>query len=159
MSPKIPLTTPIESLINVSGLNIDVGNVTARTSTTWSRPNISVTPIPQKPTNTQIHVPEGPESTPEILSKVNTQSNFPCDFLLNHGENPEESQEPLGKSKKPSLNIPSGSQVHVGYEKQFDGGKEKDHWKILIRVVFQRLGKILRQSLAIYFMSSKCQAG
>ncbi|MBW0559685.1 hypothetical protein O181_099400 [Austropuccinia psidii MF-1] len=72
-SPNIPLTTPIESLMNVSGLNIDVGNAMAQTSSTWSIPNISVTPIPPNPTNTQTHVSEGPESTPEISSKANPQ--------------------------------------------------------------------------------------
>ncbi|MBW0546871.1 hypothetical protein O181_086586 [Austropuccinia psidii MF-1] len=46
MSPKIPLTTPIASSINLSGLNIDVGNLRAQDSSTWSIPNISVTPIP-----------------------------------------------------------------------------------------------------------------
>ncbi|MBW0576334.1 hypothetical protein O181_116049 [Austropuccinia psidii MF-1] len=59
MSPKIPLTTPIASSMNVSGLNIDVGNPTAQTSSTWSIQNISLTPIPPNPTNTQMHVAEG----------------------------------------------------------------------------------------------------
>ncbi|MBW0493181.1 hypothetical protein O181_032896 [Austropuccinia psidii MF-1] len=64
-----------------------------------------------------MHWSKGPGSTPEISSKANKQSNFPCDFLLNPCGNPVESQEPLGKSKKPSFNTPSGSWV--------DGGKEK----------------------------------
>ncbi|MBW0555915.1 hypothetical protein O181_095630 [Austropuccinia psidii MF-1] len=80
MSPNIPLTAPIASSMNVSGLNIDVGNPTAQTSSTWSIPNIYVTSIPQNPTNTQMHVLEGPGSTPEISSKANQQ-----DFLLNPG--------------------------------------------------------------------------
>ncbi|MBW0565699.1 hypothetical protein O181_105414 [Austropuccinia psidii MF-1] len=66
LSPNIPFTTSITSSMNVSGLNIDVGNVTSQTSSTWSIPNISVTPIPPNPTNTQMHVSEGPESTPQI---------------------------------------------------------------------------------------------
>ncbi|MBW0474121.1 hypothetical protein O181_013836 [Austropuccinia psidii MF-1] len=107
MSPKIPLTTPIASSMNVSGLNIDVGNLTAPTSSTWSIPNIS-----------------GQGSTPEISSKANPQSKFPRDFL-NPGWNPVTSQEPFGQSKQTTLNIPSGSQVHVGYEKRVDGGKQK----------------------------------
>ncbi|MBW0587458.1 hypothetical protein O181_127173, partial [Austropuccinia psidii MF-1] len=49
LSPNIPLTTPISSSINVSGLNIDVGNPKAPTSSTWSIPNISITPIPLIP--------------------------------------------------------------------------------------------------------------
>ncbi|MBW0480235.1 hypothetical protein O181_019950 [Austropuccinia psidii MF-1] len=66
MSPNIPLKTPIASSMNVSGLNIDVRNVTDHTSSPWSIPNISVTPIPPNPTNTQMHMFEGPGSTPEI---------------------------------------------------------------------------------------------
>ncbi|MBW0582894.1 hypothetical protein O181_122609 [Austropuccinia psidii MF-1] len=97
MSPNIPLTTPIASSMNVSGLNIDVGNVTSQTSSTWSIPNISVTPIPPNTTNTQIHVSEGPGSIPEISSKANPQ-----EFLLN-----------------------PGSQVHVGNEKRVDGRQQK----------------------------------
>ncbi|MBW0571151.1 hypothetical protein O181_110866 [Austropuccinia psidii MF-1] len=77
MSPKIPLTTPIASSMNVSGLNTDVGKATSQTSSTWSIPNISITPIPPNPINTQMHVSEGPGSTPEISSKANTQSKYP----------------------------------------------------------------------------------
>ncbi|MBW0505707.1 hypothetical protein O181_045422 [Austropuccinia psidii MF-1] len=73
MSPNIPLTTPIASSMNVSGLNIDVGNATSQTSSTWSIPNISITPIPPNPTNARIHVSEGPGSTP----KANLQSKNP----------------------------------------------------------------------------------
>ncbi|MBW0520695.1 hypothetical protein O181_060410 [Austropuccinia psidii MF-1] len=115
MSPNIPLTTPIASSMNVSGLNIDVGNATSQTSSTWSIPNISITPIPPSPTNTQINLSEGPGSTPEISSKANPQSKFPQDFLLNPGRNPVASQEPFGKSKQPTLKIPTGSQLHVGH--------------------------------------------
>ncbi|MBW0554826.1 hypothetical protein O181_094541 [Austropuccinia psidii MF-1] len=121
LSPNISLTTPIASSKNVSGLNIDVENPKAPTSSTWSIPNISVTPIPPNPTNTQMHVSEGPEGTPQISSNANPQSKFPCEFLLNPGQNPVASQDPFGRSKQPTLNIPSGSQVHVGNEKQVDG--------------------------------------
>ncbi|MBW0491666.1 hypothetical protein O181_031381 [Austropuccinia psidii MF-1] len=117
-SPNIPLTTPISFSINVSGINIDVGNVTSQTSSTWSIPNISVTPIPPNPTNTQMHVSEGLGMTPEISLKANPQ-----DFLLNPGWKPVVSQEPFGRSKLPTLNIPSGSQVHVGHEKPVYGGQ------------------------------------
>ncbi|MBW0495531.1 hypothetical protein O181_035246 [Austropuccinia psidii MF-1] len=97
MSPNIPLTTPISSSMNVSGLNIDVGNPMAPTSSTWSMPNISVTPIPLNPTNTQMNLSEGPGSTPEISSKANPQSKFPHDFIVNLGWNPVASQEPPGQ--------------------------------------------------------------
>ncbi|MBW0532264.1 hypothetical protein O181_071979 [Austropuccinia psidii MF-1] len=95
MSPNILLTTPIASSINVSGLNIDVGNPTPPTSSTWSILNISVTPIPPNPTNTQMNVSEGTGSTPEISSNANPQSKFACDFLLNLGWNGVTSQEPF----------------------------------------------------------------
>ncbi|MBW0519063.1 hypothetical protein O181_058778 [Austropuccinia psidii MF-1] len=88
LSPNIPLTTPIASSMNVLGLNIDVGNAIAQTSSTWSIPNISVTQIPPNHTNTQIHAP-------------------------------------FGQIKQPTLNIPSRSQVHVGYEKWVDGRQQK----------------------------------
>ncbi|MBW0516312.1 hypothetical protein O181_056027 [Austropuccinia psidii MF-1] len=89
---NIPLTTPIASSINLSGLIIDVGNPKAQTSSTWSIPNISVTPIPPNPTNTQMHV------------------------LI---------PDPFGQSKQPTLNIPSGSQVHLGNEKRVYGRQQK----------------------------------
>ncbi|MBW0510042.1 hypothetical protein O181_049757 [Austropuccinia psidii MF-1] len=73
LCPKIPLTAPISSSMNVSGLKIDVGNLMAQTSSTWSIANISVTPIPPNPINTHMHVSEGPEGTPEISSKANSQ--------------------------------------------------------------------------------------
>ncbi|MBW0578350.1 hypothetical protein O181_118065 [Austropuccinia psidii MF-1] len=66
MSPNISLKTPIASSMNVLGLNIDVVNATSQTSSTWPIPNISVTPVPPNPTNTQMHVSEGPGSIPEI---------------------------------------------------------------------------------------------
>ncbi|MBW0550475.1 hypothetical protein O181_090190 [Austropuccinia psidii MF-1] len=125
LSPNIPLTAPITSSMNVSGLNIDVGNPKAPTSSTWSIPNISVTPIPPNPTNTQTHVSQGPEGTPQISSNANPQSKFPREFLLNPGRNPVASQDPFGQSKQPTLNIPSGSQVHVGNERRVDGGRQK----------------------------------
>ncbi|MBW0540381.1 hypothetical protein O181_080096 [Austropuccinia psidii MF-1] len=70
-------------------------------------------------------VSEGTESTPQISSKANPQSKFQPEFLLNPGRNSVTSQDPFGQSKQPPLNIPSGSQVHVGSEKQVDGGQQK----------------------------------
>ncbi|MBW0538567.1 hypothetical protein O181_078282 [Austropuccinia psidii MF-1] len=81
--------------MNVSGLNIYVGNPKAQTSSTWSIPNIYVTPIPPNATNTQIDVSEGLESTPQISSKANHQSKCPR------------------------------SQAHVGNEKRVDGRQQK----------------------------------
>ncbi|MBW0532337.1 hypothetical protein O181_072052, partial [Austropuccinia psidii MF-1] len=92
MSPNIPLPTPIASSMNISGLKIDVGNTIPKTSSTWSIPNISIAQIPSNLTNKQMHVSEGPGSTPEISSKANPQ-----DFLLNTGCNPAACQEPFGQ--------------------------------------------------------------
>ncbi|MBW0570306.1 hypothetical protein O181_110021 [Austropuccinia psidii MF-1] len=100
LGPNIPLTIPITSSMNVSGLNIDVENPKAPTPSTWSIPSISATPITPNPTNTQMHVSEAPEGTTQISSK------FPCEFLLNTGHNPVASQDSFGKSKQPTLNIP-----------------------------------------------------
>ncbi|MBW0462184.1 hypothetical protein O181_001899 [Austropuccinia psidii MF-1] len=83
MSHNIALIAPIVSSMSLSGLKIDMGNAKAQTSTTWRIPNISFTQIPPNTTNTQIHVSEGPGSTPEISSKANPQSKFSHDFLLN----------------------------------------------------------------------------
>ncbi|MBW0494173.1 hypothetical protein O181_033888 [Austropuccinia psidii MF-1] len=124
MSLNIPLTTPIASSMNVSGLNIDMGNAISKTSSTWSIPNISITPIPPNLTNSKMHVSEGPGSTPEISSKANPQY-----ILLTPGRNPGEFQEPFGKIEKPTLKIPTGSQLHVGHEKQADGGQKKQPLK------------------------------
>ncbi|MBW0574832.1 hypothetical protein O181_114547 [Austropuccinia psidii MF-1] len=77
LSPNIPLTTPISSSMNLSGLNIDVGNPKAAASSTWLIPNISANPIPPNPTNTQMPVSQGPKGTPQISSNANPQSKFP----------------------------------------------------------------------------------
>ncbi|MBW0509565.1 hypothetical protein O181_049280 [Austropuccinia psidii MF-1] len=68
---------------------------------------------------------EGPEGTPQISSNANPQSKFPREFLLNPGQNPVAFQDPFGQSKQSTLNIPSGSQVHVGNEKWVDGRQQK----------------------------------
>ncbi|MBW0583617.1 hypothetical protein O181_123332 [Austropuccinia psidii MF-1] len=125
MSPKIALTTPILSSMNVSGLNIEVGILTAQTSSTWSIPNISVIQTPLNLTNTQMHVSEWPGSTLQISSKANPQSKFPPDFLLNPSQNPVVSHEPVMQSKQQNLNIASGSQVNVGNENQVYCGGQK----------------------------------
>ncbi|MBW0555075.1 hypothetical protein O181_094790, partial [Austropuccinia psidii MF-1] len=62
--------------MNVSGLNIDVGNPKAQTSSTWSIPNISVTLIPPNPTNTQMHVSEGQEAHPKSHQRLIPNQNF-----------------------------------------------------------------------------------
>ncbi|MBW0578751.1 hypothetical protein O181_118466 [Austropuccinia psidii MF-1] len=96
MSPNIPLTTPIASSMNVSGPNIDLVNPMDQASSTWSIPNIFITPISPNLTNSQMNLSEGAGSTPEISSNANPQSKFPCDFLLNLSWNPVASQEPFG---------------------------------------------------------------
>ncbi|MBW0557508.1 hypothetical protein O181_097223 [Austropuccinia psidii MF-1] len=76
MSPNIPLTALIASSMKVSALNIDVGNATSQTSSTWSIPTISITLIPPNLTNTQMHVSEGPGITPEVSSRKIHNPNF-----------------------------------------------------------------------------------
>ncbi|MBW0473228.1 hypothetical protein O181_012943 [Austropuccinia psidii MF-1] len=125
MSPKIPLTNPIESSMNVPGFKIDVGNANSQNLRIWTIANTSVTPIPPNLTNTQMNVSEGTGSTPKISSKANPQSKFPGDFLFNPSWNQVASQEPLRQSKQPTLNIPSGNWVHVGHEKWVDDGQGK----------------------------------
>ncbi|MBW0523337.1 hypothetical protein O181_063052 [Austropuccinia psidii MF-1] len=68
---------------------------------------------------------QGPGSTPEISSKANPQSKFPRYFLLNPVHNQVGSEEHFGKSKQPTLKIPSGSHVHVGHEEKVDDGWKK----------------------------------
>ncbi|MBW0537457.1 hypothetical protein O181_077172 [Austropuccinia psidii MF-1] len=72
-----------------------------------------------------MHVSQGPEGTPQISSNANCQSGFPREFLLNPGQNPVASQDAFGQSKQTTLNIPSGSQVHVGNERGIDGRRQK----------------------------------
>ncbi|MBW0565743.1 hypothetical protein O181_105458 [Austropuccinia psidii MF-1] len=155
-STNIPLTTSIASSMNLSGLNIGVRNAMAQTSSTWSIPNIPITPIPPNPTNTQIHVSEGPGSSPKISSKANPQSKLPCKFLLNPGWNPVVSQDPFGQIKQPTLNIPSGSQVHVGNEKRVNGGQRKRPLENVTRsgLLEENPGLTLNQSDEIYASSS-----
>ncbi|MBW0537826.1 hypothetical protein O181_077541 [Austropuccinia psidii MF-1] len=131
LSPKIPLTTPIASSMNVSGFKIDLKNPKSQTASTWSIPNISVTPIPANPTNRQMH------------------------FLLNQGWNPVTSQDPFGQSKQPTFNIPSGSQVHVPNEKRVDGGKQKRPLENVTRCCLLEgdPGLILHQSDELYASS------
>ncbi|MBW0563185.1 hypothetical protein O181_102900 [Austropuccinia psidii MF-1] len=69
--------------MSLSGINIDVENTTAQNSSTWSIPNISITPIPPNASNTQIHVSEGLASTPETSQRLIPNKTFPHDFLLN----------------------------------------------------------------------------
>ncbi|MBW0505264.1 hypothetical protein O181_044979 [Austropuccinia psidii MF-1] len=71
LSPNIPLTTRIASSMSLSGLNIDLGSPKAPISSTWSIPSFSITPIPPNCNNTQMHVSEGPEGTPQISSNAN----------------------------------------------------------------------------------------
>ncbi|MBW0566650.1 hypothetical protein O181_106365 [Austropuccinia psidii MF-1] len=62
--------------MNVSGLNIDLGNLKAPTSSTWPIPNNSITPIPPNPTNTQMNVSEGPEAHLKSHQRLIPNQNF-----------------------------------------------------------------------------------
>ncbi|MBW0563113.1 hypothetical protein O181_102828, partial [Austropuccinia psidii MF-1] len=75
-----------------------------------------------------MHVSQWPEGKPQIssnTSNTNPQSKFPREFLLNPGRNPVASQDPFGRSRQPTFNIPLGSQVHVGNERRVDGRRQK----------------------------------
>ncbi|MBW0534271.1 hypothetical protein O181_073986 [Austropuccinia psidii MF-1] len=130
MSPSIPLTTPIESQMNVSGLNIVVGNVTSQTSSTWSIPDISVTQIPTNPTNTQMNVSGVPGSTPEISSKANPQFKSPQYFLLNPGRNPRHPRNPLGKLKSQPSRFQQDLSFMWAMKSGLMVGVKKDHCKM-----------------------------
>ncbi|MBW0582536.1 hypothetical protein O181_122251 [Austropuccinia psidii MF-1] len=75
-SPNIPLTTPIASSMNVSSLNIDVGNVMAQNSSTWSMQNISVTPIPPNPTKHKCMCMRGQEAHLKSHQRLIPNQNF-----------------------------------------------------------------------------------
>ncbi|MBW0568258.1 hypothetical protein O181_107973 [Austropuccinia psidii MF-1] len=136
MSPKIPFTTPIASSMSVLGVNIVVGNATSQTSSTWSIPNFSVTPIPPNTTNKQINVSERPGHTPEISLKANPQSKFTQDFLLNTGWNLVVPRIPLGKvNSKPSIFKHDLSFMWT-MKSRLMAGSKKDHWKMLLGVDF-----------------------
>ncbi|MBW0542585.1 hypothetical protein O181_082300 [Austropuccinia psidii MF-1] len=76
MSPNIPLMSPIASSMNVSGLNIDVGNPTAQTSSTWSIPNICVTPIPLIPLKHRFMCLRGQEEHLKSHQRLIPNQNF-----------------------------------------------------------------------------------
>ncbi|MBW0558317.1 hypothetical protein O181_098032, partial [Austropuccinia psidii MF-1] len=82
LSPKIPLTTPITYSMNVSGLNIDVGNAMAQTSSTLSIPNLSITTIPPNPTNTPMHVSGGQEAHLKSNQRLIPNENFHVSLSL-----------------------------------------------------------------------------
>ncbi|MBW0560968.1 hypothetical protein O181_100683 [Austropuccinia psidii MF-1] len=96
LSPNIPLTTPITSSMNVSGLNIDVGNPKAPTSSTWSI---------QFPQIQLIH---------KSMCLRGQKAHLKYHQMLFPNQN-----------FHPTLNIPSGSQVHVGDERRLEWGQRK----------------------------------
>ncbi|MBW0494641.1 hypothetical protein O181_034356 [Austropuccinia psidii MF-1] len=116
--------------MNVSGLNIVVGNVTSQTSSTWSIPDIFVTQIPANTTNTQMNVSEAPGSTPEISLKANTQSKSPRDFLLNPGWNPRHPRNPLGKLNSQPSRFQQDLIFMWAMKSRLMVGGERDHCKM-----------------------------
>ncbi|MBW0568737.1 hypothetical protein O181_108452 [Austropuccinia psidii MF-1] len=136
LSPNLSLTTPIASSMNVSGLNIDVGNPKAPTSSTWSIPNIYITLIPPNPTNTQMHVSEGPGSTPQISSKANPQSKFPHEFSLILVGIQSHPRVPLDKVNSQPLIFHQDFRFMWAMKSRLMAGNEKDHWKILLGVIW-----------------------
>ncbi|MBW0561339.1 hypothetical protein O181_101054 [Austropuccinia psidii MF-1] len=106
--------------MNVSGLKIDVGNPKAQISRTWSIPNISVTPIPLNPTNTQMHVSEGPEAHLKSHQRLIPNQNFHVTSSLILVGIQSCPRNPLGKvNSQPS--IFHQDLRFVGNEKRVDG--------------------------------------
>ncbi|MBW0576100.1 hypothetical protein O181_115815 [Austropuccinia psidii MF-1] len=104
MSPNIPLTTPIASSMSVSGLNIDVGNLTAPTSRTWSIPNISITPIYQIPLIHKSMCLRGQEAHLKSHQTLITNQNFHLTSSLILVRIQLHPRNPLGKlDSQPSI--------------------------------------------------------
>ncbi|MBW0460706.1 hypothetical protein O181_000421 [Austropuccinia psidii MF-1] len=136
MSPNIPLETHIVSSLNLSSLKIDVGNSTAQTTSAWKIPNISVAPNSPNPTDSQIHVSDGPQSIQKTSSKANPHSNFLCDFLPNPMVILWSPRDPLGKLNG-NHSIFHWDLRLMWDMKRVDGGKLKENWKILLELPFQ----------------------
>ncbi|MBW0556898.1 hypothetical protein O181_096613 [Austropuccinia psidii MF-1] len=138
LSPNIPLTTTIASSMNVSGLNIDVGNAMAQTSSTWSIPDISVTPIPQNPTNTQMHVSGGQEAHLKSHQRLIPNQNFHMSFSLILVGIQWHPRIPLDEvNSQPSISH-QDLRFMWAMKSGLMAGDEKDHWKMLLGVVCWR---------------------
>ncbi|MBW0526613.1 hypothetical protein O181_066328 [Austropuccinia psidii MF-1] len=136
LSPNLPLTTPIASLMNVSGLNIDVGNSKAQTSSTWSFPNISTTPISQIPLIHKWMCLRGQKAHLKSHQTLIPNQNFRASSSLILVRIQSHPTIPLYKvNSQPSIfhhdlmfmwAMKSGLMV----------GNEKDYWKMLLRVIW-----------------------
>ncbi|MBW0467570.1 hypothetical protein O181_007285 [Austropuccinia psidii MF-1] len=137
MSPNIPLTTPIASSWNVSGLKIDMGNPMAPTASTWAIPNILITPIPPNPTNTQIMCLSGQEAHLKSHQRLIPNQYFHMTSSLILVRIQLYPMNPLGKiNSQPSI-FHQDLRFMWAMKPRFMGGNKKDHWKILPRVVCQ----------------------
>ncbi|MBW0469976.1 hypothetical protein O181_009691 [Austropuccinia psidii MF-1] len=133
MGPNIPLTTPIASSMNVSGLNIDVGNATSQTSSTWSIPNISITRIPQIPLIHKCMCLRGKEAHQKSHQRlIHKTSSLILVGIKWHLRNP------LGEvNNQPSI-FHQDLRFMWAMKSRLMVGGEKDHWKMFLGVDFQR---------------------
>ncbi|MBW0497793.1 hypothetical protein O181_037508 [Austropuccinia psidii MF-1] len=132
MSQNIPLTTPIASSMNVSGLNIDVGNPTPPTSSTWSIPNILSLQYPQIPLIHKNMCLRGKEAHLKSHQRLIPNQNFHMTSSLILVGIQLHPRNPLGKVNiQPSifhLDLRFMWEMKIGLM----GGNKKDHWKMLL---------------------------
>ncbi|MBW0472446.1 hypothetical protein O181_012161 [Austropuccinia psidii MF-1] len=124
--------------MNVSGLKIDVENLMAPTSSTWSIPNISITPIPPNPTNTKMHVSEGQGSTPEISSKANPNQNSHVTSSLILFRIESRPRNPLRELDSQPPMFYQDLRFMWATNHRFIRGNQKDPWTMLLGMVCRR---------------------
>ncbi|MBW0536006.1 hypothetical protein O181_075721 [Austropuccinia psidii MF-1] len=92
----------------------------------------------------------GPGSPPELSSKANHQLKFPREFLLNPGWNPIASQDPFDKVNSQTSIFHQDLRLMWAMKSRLMAGGEKDHWKMLLGVVFwsEITGLTLHQNMA-----------
>ncbi|MBW0536141.1 hypothetical protein O181_075856 [Austropuccinia psidii MF-1] len=122
--------------MNVSGLNIDVGNPTSQTSSTWSITNISVTPIPPIPLIHKCMCLRGQETHYKSHQKIIYNPNIHESSSLILVRIQWCPRNPLGEvNSQPSI-FYQDLRYMAAIESQLIMGRKKDHWKMLVRVDF-----------------------
>ncbi|MBW0587160.1 hypothetical protein O181_126875 [Austropuccinia psidii MF-1] len=124
------LTTPNASSMNVSGLNLDVGNPKAPTSSTWSIPNISDTPIPPKPTKTQLHVSWCQKAHLKSHQTLIPIQNFHVSSSLVPVGIQAHPRIPLEEVKSQTSIFHQDLRLMCAMKGAWMGGDKKDHWRM-----------------------------
>ncbi|MBW0460941.1 hypothetical protein O181_000656 [Austropuccinia psidii MF-1] len=130
LSPKIPLTTLIASSMNVSGLNIDVGNPKAPTSSTWSIPNISLTPIPQIPLIHKCMCLRGQKAHLKSHKMLIPNQNFHVSSSLTLVGIQSHPRIPLDKVNSQPPIFHQDLRFMWAMKSRLMEGNKKDHWKM-----------------------------